>query len=207
MLLEFFRKSSLCISPLARRGIFRYSSATASSSTAANGEESSQKATSATAEEHEKKFIEIQDLYLRSLADMENLRNRTKREIEAAHQFAIQKFVKDLVPVADVLETAISQTTTSSSQPSENGNEAPSLIQGVVQGMEMTLQEFKKVMGNHGVSVVDPLHQKFDPNVHMALVEVDRPDLEPGTVVYVEKKGYLLNGRVIRAATVAISKK
>jgi molecular chaperone GrpE len=73
--------------------------------------------------------------------------------------------------------------------------------------MEMTLEEFKKGMSKHGVSVVDPLHQKFDPNLHMALVEVERPDLEPGTVVHVEKKGYLLNGRVIRAATVAISKK
>ena len=162
----------------------------------------------------DKKLLEVQDLYLRSLADMENLRNRTKREIEAAHQFAIQKFVKDLVPVADVLETAIAHTNSNAKTEQDNSNaakieqeQAASIIKAVVTGMEMTLEEFKKVMARHGVTVVDPMHQKFDPNVHMALAEVDRADLEPGTVVHVEKKGYLLNGRVIRAATVAISKK
>ena len=165
-----------------------------------------QNAENASVGSEDKKLLEVQDLYLRSLADMENLRNRTKREIEAAHQFAIQKFVKDLVPVADVLETAITHTTSNGN--AEIGQEdAASTIKAVVTGMEMTLEEFKKAMARHGVTVVDPMHQKFDPNVHMALAEVDRADLEPGTVVHVEKKGYLLNGRVIRAATVAISKK
>jgi molecular chaperone GrpE len=150
------------------------------------------------------KLLEIQDLYLRSLADMENLRNRTKREIEAAHQFAIQKFVKDLVPVADVMEMALNPTTQHLQQ---NSNEAShSLTNSLIEGMKMTLEELRKSFTKHGVTIIDPLHQKFDPNYHLALLEIEQKDLESGTIISVEKKGYLLNGRVVRAASVAISK-
>jgi molecular chaperone GrpE len=152
-----------------------------------------------------KKLLEFQDLYLRSLADMENLRNRTKREIESAHQFAIQKFVKDLVPIADVMEMALNPV----SQRVQEGHAeeaAPSLVNSLFEGMKMTLEELRKSFTKHGVTIIDPLHQKFDPNFHLALIEMERKDLEPGTIIIVEKKGYLLNGRVVRAASVAISK-
>ena len=151
----------------------------------------------------QKKLLEVQDLYLRALADMENLRNRTKREIEAAHQFAIQKFVKDLVPIADVMEMAINPTTQHLQQ---GQNDSSSLFNSLMEGMKMTLEELRKSFTRHGITIIDPLHQKFDPNYHLALVELERKDLEPGTIITVEKKGYLLNGRVVRAASVAISK-
>ena len=126
---SLFRRTA-CASPCLKRkalGVMRYSMASAvneASASSAGDSSSSSTATKATAAEgvEEKKFLEVQDLYLRSLADMENLRNRTKREIEAAHQFAIQKFVKDLVPVADVLEMAITQTTTNKNTNNNSNN-------------------------------------------------------------------------------------
>lgn len=71
----------------------------------------------------------------------------------------------------------------------------------------MTLEELRKVLKQHGVVPVEPMHQRFDPNLHMALFEVPSGEVEAGTVMGVQKKGYLLNGRVIRAAQVAVSRK
>lgn len=181
---------------------FRLYSATATSEPIADAKNDVKKAESKKEASDGAKLIEVQDLYLRSLADMENLRNRTKREIEAAHQFAIQKFVKDLVPVADILDMAINSSSIPESSSLDNTNLSSSLIEG----MKMTLEELKKTFFKHGVTIIDPMHQKFDPNYHMALVEIENKEIEPGTIVAVEKKGYLLNGRVIRAASVAISK-
>jgi molecular chaperone GrpE len=153
----------------------------------------------------EDKLAALQDSYLRTLADMEYLRQRTRREVDSAGQFAIQRFAKDIIGVADVLETALGQ---SGNQTTANAVGADdSSYKTLQQGLEMTLEELHKVLKAHGVTPIDPLHQRFDPNQHMAMYEVPAEDVEPGTVVSVQKKGYLLNGRVIRAAQVAVSKK
>ena len=144
----------------------------------------------------EDRFAALQDSYLRALADMENLRTRTKKEVDSASQFAIQKFAKDVIGVADVLEMAVHQSSATAAT-----------AEAMREGMEMTLEELRKVLKQHGIAPIDPLHQRFDPNQHMALYEVPSGEVEAGTVMTVQKKGYLLNGRVIRAAQVAVSRK
>ena len=165
----------------------------------------------------DEKMTALQDSYLRALADMENLRNRTKREVESAGQFAIQKFAKDIITVADILEMALGRAPKTDAEvkvPNETRPDAPSAntnpsneLSALRQGMEMTLDELRKVLKTHGVTPIDPMHQRFDPNQHMALFEIPSDQVDSGTVLSVEKKGYLLNGRVIRAAQVAVSRK
>lgn len=184
-------------------------------------------------DERDTKIAQLQDSYLRCLADMENLRQRTKKEVDSASSFAIQKFCKDIVGVADVLELALGsvkndprtakllkgaeEVIEEADTPSDaseleaamqlSKEELAQRLKDLSVGLSMTLSELIKVFARHGVSAIDPLHQKFDPNFHMALYEVNNPDLDVGTVVAVQKKGYLLNHRVIRPANVGVSKK
>lgn len=195
-------------------------------------EESGSPSTSASSvDERDSKLAQLQDSYLRCLADMENLRQRTKKEVESASAFAIQKFCKDIVGVADVLELAIGsvkndprtakllegrqEAVEEADTPSDSIDSALQMsreelahrLKDLSVGLSMTLAELIKTFARHGVTSIDPLHQKFDPNFHMALYEVANPELDPGTVVAVQKKGYLLNHRVIRPASVGVSKK
>lgn len=182
-------------------------------------------------QERDTKIAQLQDSYLRCLADMENLRQRTKKEVDSASSFAIQKFCKDIISVADVLELAVGivkndprtskllkgqeEAIEESDTPSDAVNAALEMskeelahrLKDLSVGLSMTLSELIKVFARHGVTSIEPLHQKFDPNFHMALYEVNNPDLEIGTVVAVQKKGYLLNHRVVRPASVGVSKK
>lgn len=191
---------------------------------------------STTADEKDSKIAQLQDSYLRCLADMENLRQRTKKEVESASIYSIQKFCKDIVSVADVLELALGtvkndprtvkllkgqeealeEVDTPSDSVDSSGievamkmskEELALRLQDLSVGLSMTLSELVKVFALHGVTPIDPLHQKFDPNFHMAMYEAPNNDLEAGTVVAVQKKGYLLNHRVIRPASVGVSKK
>lgn len=176
--------------------------------------------------EKEAKIKELGDNYLLVLADMENLRNRTKREVENASQFAITKFSKDIIGVADVLEMALKSVdpehpllTGAAAEKAQPDNDAESVPDAgrkfgqdtkfgqLVQGIEMTIDEVRKVLRKHGVTPIEPLHQPFDPNLHNALFQVPTEDVAPGTVVSVVKRGYVLHQRVLRAADVGVSKK
>lgn len=167
--------------------------------------------------ELEAKLAELKDAYLRTLADMENLRQRTRREVEAAKLFGHQAFAKDIISVGEVLEMALasvkktgiekdSNTKEGGQVDAENAANVKHQMQDLVDGLSMTLEEFGKALAKHGISVIDPLHQKFDPNHHTALFEVPTEGVEPGTVVVVEKKGYMLHQRLLKSATVGISK-
>lgn len=149
---------------------------------------------------------------------MENLRQRTKREVENASLFAIQRFSKEIVTVADVLEMALASVK-HPNQPAKTGGEgdadampvptpsAANQLRDLIDGLNMTLVELHKVFSRYGITVIDPLHQKFDPNVHNALFEVPVAEVEPGTIVDVQKKGFLLHSRVLRPADVGVARK
>lgn len=175
--------------------------------------------------EKDTKIKELSDSYLLILADMENLRNRTKREVESASQFAIAKFSKDIISVADVLEMALKSVdpehpllTGVAAENAQADNDAESVpdadrkfgldtkLGQLVQGIEMTIDEVRKVLRKHGVTPIEPLHQPFDPNLHNALFQVPTEDVAPGTVVSVIKRGYVLHQRVLRAADVGVAK-
>ena len=166
-------------------------------------EEVSTEAEPATEEESEMeslqaKLKEAQEQSLRLQAEMQNVRRRAEIDVEKAHKFALEKFVKELLPVADSLEKAVEST--------EGQKESSEVVTSIREGVEMTLDLFKKSLGKFNVEELNPVGEPFDPQQHEAMSMVPAPNAEPNSVVAVVQKGYLLNGRVVRPAMVMVAK-
>ena len=156
-------------------------------------------------EEKEAKVADLTDRILRTMAEMENLRERTRRQAEDAKKFAIQGFCKDLLDVADNLDRAIATVTVDDGDHDVEKvkTKLKSFHEGVVMTEKTLLSAFKK----HGVTKFNPEGEEFDANSHMALFNVPIPegsDAKAGTVAAVTKTGYSLHERVIRAAEVGV---
>jgi len=132
---------------------------------------------------------------LRVKADMENLRRRTRIDVENAHKFALEKFVNALLPVVDSLEMGI--------QAAANEN---ATVDSLREGMEMTLKLLLDTLAEFGVERIDPENEAFDPQKHEAMTMVPMSDKAPNTVIEVVQKGYSLNDRLVRPARVVVSK-
>lgn len=141
---------------------------------------------------------EFQEQMLRSQAEMQNVRRRAEIDVEKAHKFALEKFVKELLPVADSLEKAVEST--------EGHDESGELVASIREGVEMTLSLFMSSLKKFNVEQINPVGEPFDPQHHEAMSMVPAPDAEPNSVVAVVQKGYLLNGRVVRPAMVVVAK-
>lgn len=141
---------------------------------------------------------EFQEQMLRSQAEMQNVRRRAEIDVEKAHKFALEKFVKELLPVADSLEKAVEST--------EGREESGELVASIREGVEMTLNLFMSSLKKFNVEQLNPVGEPFDPQQHEAMSMVPAPDAEPNSVVAVVQKGYLLNGRVVRPAMVMVAK-
>ncbi|MGO1460699.1 MAG: nucleotide exchange factor GrpE [Marinobacter sp.] len=139
-----------------------------------------------------------QEQMLRFQAEMQNVRRRAEMDVEKAHKFALEKFVKELLPVADSLEKAVEST--------EGQEDAGELVASIRQGVEMTLNLFVSSLKKFNVEPLNPVGEPFDPQQHEAMSMVPAPDSEPNSVVAVVQKGYLLNGRVVRPAMVMVAK-
>ncbi|MFE8070716.1 nucleotide exchange factor GrpE [Marinobacteraceae bacterium S3BR75-40.1] len=145
--------------------------------------------------ELEEKLKEYQEQALRAQAEMQNVRRRAEIDVEKAHKFALEKFVKELLPVVDSLEKAI-----------ENSDGDEELLVRIREGVQMTLDMFLSSLGKFNVEQLNPVGEPFDPQMHEAMSMVPAPDAEPNTVVAVMQKGYTLNGRLVRPAMVVIAK-
>ena len=130
--------------------------------------------------------------FLRAIAELENYRKRSAREIEAARQFGVERFAADLLAVADTLGIGVD---------SASGADAATLAQG----QEATLRLLLKAFERAGLSVVDPQGQPFDPALHEAMAMQASTEHPPHTVLQVVQKGWLLNGRLLRPARVIVS--
>ena len=128
---------------------------------------------------------------LRQMAEMDNLRKRLIREAEAMRKFANERVLVDLLPVTDSLEAGLQAAAGDPAQLRE--------------GMELTLRQLEKALAAHGLSVIDPAGERFDPQLHQAMSMVDVPSVLPGTVVSVFQKGYRLNERLLRPALVTVA--
>ncbi|KAK6635246.1 hypothetical protein RUM43_007878 [Polyplax serrata] len=146
------------------------------------------------------KAASFEDKYKRSLADGENLRLRLTKQIEDAKIFGIQSFCKDLLEVSDILQRA------TESVPKEEVTEKNPHLKNLFEGLTMTEAQLQNVFKRHGLVSVNPLNEKFDPNLHEALFQQEVEGKEAGTVVVVSKIGYKLHERVIRPALVGIAK-
>ncbi len=138
---------------------------------------------------------EAKEKYLRLYAEFENYRKRVQKDREELVKYSIEPLVMELLTVIDNLEMALEH--------SENDATAKSLIEGV----ELTLREFRKVIGRYGVQEIESLGKPFDPAYHHAISQVERNDVESNTVVEEYRKGYLLKDRVIRPSLVAVSRR
>lgn len=143
-------------------------------------------------EELEQSVADAKDQALRAAAEAQNVRRRAEQEADKARKFALEKFIKELLPVIDSLEKAL--------ETMQEGTE-----EAHREGVSMTLKLKLDVLGKFGVEVVDPHGEPFDPQYHEAMAMVPNPELEPSTVMEVIQKGYLLNGRLVRPAMVVVS--
>ncbi len=142
---------------------------------------------------------DIKDKLLRTLAEMENLRRRTEREIADAKAYAVTSFARDLLGSADNLRRALE------SVPEAAQAAADTALKAVVEGVELTERELLKTLERHGVRKIDPQGEKFDPNLHQAMFEAPDASIAKGLVSKVVQTGYKIGERVLRPALVGVS--
>ena len=143
-------------------------------------------------------IAELKNAVLRERADSDNLRKRFEREKESALKFGSEKLIKELLPVIDSLTLGLEAAKAHEAE----GRQA---LDHFIEGSSMTLKLLLDVLQKNGVSELDPVGEKLDPELHQALSAIPSPDAEPNTILHVAQKGYLLNGRVIRAAQVIVA--
>jgi|SRR4051812_16325027 molecular chaperone GrpE len=143
---------------------------------------------------------DLKDRLLRTLADLENMRRRSERELADARSYAISKFAGDMLEVADNMGRAIAAI------PDEARSSADAALKALVAGAELTEREMLRALEKHGVKRIDPKGERFDPNLHQAIFEVPDPSLVAGTVAQVVQVGYSIADRVLRPALVGVAK-
>jgi len=143
---------------------------------------------------------ESRDKMLRTLAEMENLRKRTQKEIADGRTYAITNFARDVLDIADNLHRALEAL------PPETKAAAEAGLKALIEGVELTERSLLNTLEKNGVKKFDPAGEKFDPNFQQAMYEVPDSSVPAGTVVQVVQAGYTIGERVLRPALVAVSK-
>lgn len=143
--------------------------------------------------EYEAKLAAERDRMLRTIAEYENAKKRTEREKEGFLKYAIESFVKDLIPILDSIDRALSSTQTSKD------------FNALSEGVELIQKQITTTLEKRGVSRISAIGKTFDPNLHEAIAQVDSDQIE-NTIVHEFQTGYTLNDRLIRASTVTVSK-
>ncbi len=143
---------------------------------------------------------EMKNRLLRALADMENLRKRTEREVADARQYGIASFARDMLGVADNFRRALEAIGP------ELRAGADAAVSSLIEGVELTERELMKSLEKNGIRKIEPQGEKFDPNLHQAMYEVPDPSVPSGMVVQVVQPGYVIGERILRPALVAVSK-
>jgi molecular chaperone GrpE len=146
-----------------------------------------------------KEVADYKDKLLRSLADMENLRRRTDRDVADARIYGVSSLARDIAGVADNVRRALAAVDKSAA-----AIEGPA--KALVEGVELIERELLKVLEKHGVKKFDPQGVKFDPNLHQAIFEVFDANVAPGSIAQMIQPGYMIGERVLRPAMVGVSK-
>ena len=143
---------------------------------------------------------DLKDRLVRSLAEMENLRKRTAREIVDSRQYAVTSFARDMLNVADNLKRAVAAV------PAELRSGDNKAVQAFLEGVEVTERGLEQTLSKFGVKTIDAKGEKFNPEFHQAMYEVESADVPPGAVADVVQTGYVIGERVLRPAMVAVAK-
>ncbi len=144
-------------------------------------------------------IADLKDRYLRQAADMENLRKRTERERTDIKKYAVSEFARDILPLSDNFQRAIEAVPTEAAEQDE-------ALKSFLEGVKMNERELQKVLERHGVTQLDPAGEKFDPNQHQAVQQIEDSNLPNNTVVEVFQVGYVIAERVLRPAVVSVAK-
>jgi len=147
-----------------------------------------------------KEVADAKDRMLRTLAEMENLRKRTAREVSDARTYGISGFARDVLDIADNLQRALDAV------PAEARAAADPGLKALIEGVELTERSLHNALEKHGVKRFDPAGEKFDPNVHQAMYEVPDPSIPAGTIAQVIQAGYMIGERILRPALVGVAK-
>ncbi len=135
--------------------------------------------------------LEKQKMY--QLAEMDNIQRRAKRDIESAYKFSLEKFIKELLPIKDSLETALEHVKTKEQD-------------AALSGLQLTLKQLQSLLKKNGIQPIEPTGQLFDSHFHEAMLAEENNEVPPNTIIKVLQKGYLLHGRLIRPALVVVAK-
>jgi molecular chaperone GrpE len=149
-----------------------------------------------TIEDLQAEKAELQDKHLRAVAEAQNVRRRAQQDVEKERKFGIERFARDLLTVADNLGRALSAVP----------DDLDPAIKNVIVGVQATERELLSVLERHGVSRVESIGKPFNADFHQAMMEIEDPSVPAGTVVQEMIPGYLLAGRLLRPAMVAVSK-
>lgn len=148
----------------------------------------------------EAEVAELKDRLLRTLAEMENLRRRSEREMADTRQYAVANFARDMLTVSDNLRRAIDAL------PAEARKDTDPALAALIEGVEVTERGLAQTLQKFGVRPIDATGEKFDPSHHQAMFEVEDPEMPAGTVAQVVQTGYLIGERVLRPAMVGVAK-
>ncbi len=157
--------------------------------------------TSSDAEEpaEEDELATMKDQLIRAMAEMENLRKRSDRELADSRKYAVTSFARDMVNVVENLQLALQ-----SISPEERKGDAK--LETLAQGVEMTYNELIRIFQGNGIVRIDPMGEKFNHNHHQAVAQIEDAEAEPGTVTQVLQAGYIIHDRLLRPAMVTVAK-
>ena len=146
-------------------------------------------------EQLQQQVADAKDQTLRAAAEAQNIRRRAEKDVENAHKYALEKFANAILPVSDNLERAL--------ESADRNNEA---VKPLLEGVDLTHKSLLDALKKCQIEQIDPLGAPFDPQFHEAVSMVDNPAAEPNSVLHVMQKGFMLNGRLLRAAMVVVAK-
>lgn len=142
----------------------------------------------------DKEIASLKDEVLRARAELENMRKRAERDVEAAHKYGLERLVQELLPVKDSMDLGLDAAASASE------------IESLIEGMSLTAKMFADFFEKLNIEMLDPAGERFDPEFHQAMTTEESAEHDPGTVVRVMQKGYRLNERLVRPALVVVSK-
>ncbi len=146
----------------------------------------------------EQELVDTKDKLLRAMAELENQRRRTERDLKDASSYAVAKFAGDMLGIADNLRRALESATPET--------KADKLAAAVLEGVEITERALLQTLERYGVKPIAALGAKFDPNLHQAMYEAESAETAPGTVVHEVQKGYTIHDRTLRPSMVGVAK-
>ena len=144
-------------------------------------------------------LAQMKEQWVRAVAETENVRKRGERDQQETAKYAATNFARDMVNALENVKRAAESLTDEKRATNE-------LLKTVGDGLDMTVEELVGIFSRHGVKRIDPMGEKFDHNLHQAVVQVEQPDKEPGTVVQVVQSGYVMHDRLLKPAMVAVTK-